>query len=113
MKTNKCVTIEVREVVEKVSIITFDRKDRYNSIMVECISDDELKSRVFLVGVLTLIRKGNRIFVNKSDLIAEIDKNIARPREKMDKQLLGNVLNYQQAPTIEYIDNKSKSFRRS
>ena len=113
MKTDKCNTIEVREVVENVSIITFERKDKYNSVMIECISDDELRSRVFLVGVLKLIRKGKRIFVAKSDLVAEIDKNIARPREKMDKQLLGNVLNYQQAPTMEYIDNKSKSFRRS
>jgi len=113
MKTDMCKTIEAREVVENVSIITFDRKDKYNRIMIECISDDELRSRVFLVGVLKLIRKGKRIFVAKSDLVAEIDKDIVRQREKMDKQLLGNVLNYQSTPMIEYIDNKSKSFRRS
>jgi hypothetical protein len=108
--------IEVEEMVEKRSIITFERNDKTNGAAVRCISDDDkFYGKVFLVPILGLIRKCNRIFVKKSDICAMIDDTVVSKREKMTKRMLGNTLNYMgsSAPGVEYIDSKAKSYRRS
>ena len=114
MKTDICSTIEVKEVSEKHNIILFNEKNRYNGVLMQCISEDELKDQVVLVPVINIIRKGKRIFVKKDSIVGFVDKDIVVDKESMSKSFMGNMLNYNGGPSdIEYIDQKSKSHRRS
>jgi len=114
LKTDICSTIEVKEVSEKSNIVLFNEKNRYNGVLMQCISEDELKDRVVLVPVINIIRKGKRIFVKKDSIAAFVDKAVVADKETVSKSFVGNMLNYDSGHRgVEYIDQKSKSHRRS
>jgi hypothetical protein len=106
--------IEVKEMIEKRSIIISTRKDRNNSMIVKCISEDPLKDKSFIVSVLGVIRKAERLFVNRNEIVAFIDSNVVEERFKADKRLIGNLENGKSyCPPVEYLDNRARQMRRS
>lgn len=113
MNTNGLEYIEVEECTEKSNLILFNSTVRVNSAMVRCISDDDLKDKCGIVHLLSIVRRGKRLFVKKSDIVGFIDADSVQKKEQMSKRLRGSVMNYSSAPDVEYLDSKARSMRRS
>lgn len=113
MNTNGLSYVEVEECIEKSSIILLENTSKSNGIFVKCISNDELNGKTFVVNVLNVERKAKRLFVNRKYIVGFVDSSVLDKKEGINKRLKGSILNYQAAPEVEYLDQKSKSFRRS
>jgi hypothetical protein len=106
--------VEVKEMIEKRTIIIAARRDTSNGMIVKCISEDPLKDKSFIVSVLSVIRKAERLFVNRNEIVAFIDDNVIEDRFKADKRLIGNLENGKNyCPPVEYLDNRARQMRRS
>lgn len=113
VKTNGLSYLEVEECIEKSSIILLENSTKTNGLFVRCISEDRLNGKTFIVNALDIERRGKRLFVNKKNIVGFVDNSIMDKKEGINKRLRGNLLNYQAVPEIEYLDNKTKSLRRS